>query len=108
MTTTEKTKQQVFIRVGHHYLKTIGSHGVLGGRSFELPVDTAFNSKGLIYVAGRAETTPRVTIIDIDENFRGEFGTPGVGGDGQLALAGWHCHRQRGQGVISPSSIRRR
>ena len=47
MTTTEKTKQQVYIRVGHHYLKTIGSHGVLGGRSFELPVDTAFNSKGL-------------------------------------------------------------
>ena len=88
MTTTEKTKQQVYIRVGHHYLKTIGSHGVLGGRSFELPVDTAFNSKGLIYVAGRAETTPRVTIIDIDENFQGEFGTPGVGGDGQLRWPG--------------------
>ena len=88
MTTTEKTKQQVYIRVGHHYVKTIGCHGVLGGRSFELPVDTAFNSKGLIYVAGRAETTPRVTIIDIDENFRGEFGTPGVGGDGQLRWPG--------------------
>ena len=88
MTTTGKTKQQVYIRVGHHYLKTIGSHGVLGGRSFELPVDTAFNSKGMIYVAGRAETTPRVTIIDIDENFHGEFGTPGIGGDGQLRWPG--------------------
>ena len=88
MTTIEETKQQVYIRVGHHYVKTIGCHGVLGGRSFECPVDTAFNSKGLIYVAGRAETTPRVTILDIDENFHGEFGTPGAGGDGQLRWPG--------------------
>ena len=88
MTTAEETKQQVYIRVGHHYVKTIGCHGVLGGRSFECPVDTAFNSKGLIYVAGRAETTPRVTIIDIDENFHGEFGTPNIGGDGQLRWPG--------------------
>ena len=88
MTTAEKTKRQVYIRVGHHYLKTIGSHGVLGGRSFECPVDTAWNSKGLLYVAGRAETTPRVTIIDIDENFHGEFGTPAAGGDGQLRWPG--------------------
>ena len=50
--------------------------------------DTAFNSKGLIYVAGRAETTPRVTIIDLDENFHGEFGTPSIGGDGQLRWPG--------------------
>ena len=61
---------------------------MLGGRSFECPVDTAFNSKGLIYVAGRAETTPRVTIIDIDENFHGEFGTPTIGGGGQLRWPG--------------------
>ncbi|MYE54706.1 MAG: hypothetical protein F4X34_05870, partial [Chloroflexi bacterium] len=88
MTTAEETKQQVYIRVGHHYVKTIGCHGVLGGRSFECPVDTAFNSKGLIYVAGRAETTPRVTIIDIDENFHGVFGTPNIGGDGQLRWPG--------------------
>ncbi len=83
MTTTEKTKQ-VHIRVGHRYLKTIGSHGILGGRSFELPVATATNSKGLLYVANRSEGNPRVTILDIDENYHGEFGSPGAGGDGQI------------------------
>ena len=104
MTTAEETNQQVYIRVGHHYVKTIGCHGVLGGRSFECPVDTAFNSNGLIYVAGRAETTPRVTIIDIDENFHGEFGLAATG-----SCAGPVASRSTATtGCTSPSSTRRR
>ena len=81
-------KRQVYIRVGHRYLKTIGSHGILGGRSFELPVDTAFNSRGRLYVANRSEGNPRVTILDLDEEYHGEFGSPNVGGEGQVRWPG--------------------
>ncbi len=78
MTTSTKANQ-VYIRVGHHYLKTIGVHGALGGRSFAFPVDVAWDSTGRLYVASGDAGNPRVTILNLEEDFFGEFGSPGDG-----------------------------
>ena len=78
MTTSAKTKQ-VYIRVGHYYLKTIGVHGALGGRSFAFPVDVAWDSKGRLYVANGDAGNPRITVLNLDEDYFGEFGSPGDG-----------------------------
>ena len=78
MTTSAKTNQ-VYIRVGHYYLKTIGVHGALGGRSFAFPVDVAWDSKGRLYVANGDAGNPRITIFNLDEDYFGEFGSPGDG-----------------------------
>ena len=75
MTTATKAKQ-VYLRVGHHYVKTIGLYGALGGRSFGWPVDVAWDSKGRLYVANRADGNPRITILNLDEDYFGEFGSP--------------------------------
>ena len=78
MTTSAKTKQ-VYIRVGHYYLKTIGVHGALGGRSFAFPVDVAWDSKGRLYVASGDAGNPRITVLNLDEDYFGEFGSPSNG-----------------------------
>ena len=77
MITAAKTKQ-VYLRVGHHYVKTIGLEGALGGRSFMWPVDVAWNSEGRLYVANRGGGT-RITIFDFDEEYIDAFGGPGDG-----------------------------
>ena len=78
MTTSAKTKQ-VYIRVGHYYLKTIGVHGALGGRSFAFPVDVAWDSRGRLYVASGDAGNPRITVLNLDEDYFGEFGSPSEG-----------------------------
>jgi DNA-binding beta-propeller fold protein YncE len=75
MTTAAKTKK-VYLRVGHYYVKTIGIYGALGGRSFGWPVDVAWDSQERLYVANRAEGNPRITILNLDEDYFGEFGGP--------------------------------
>lgn len=75
--TTATTTKQVYLRVGHHYLKTIGLEGALGGRSFQFPVDVAWDSQGRLYVANRNAAISRITILNFDEDYIGEFGGPG-------------------------------
>ena len=82
MTTVTETKK-VYLRVGHHYLKTIGMYAALGGRSFGWPVDVAWNSQGRLYVANRPAFLPRITILNFDEDYFGEFGGP-RDGDGKI------------------------
>ena len=84
MITAAKAKQ-VYLRVGHHYVKTIGIQGAAGGRSFAWPVDVAWDSQGRLYVANRNEGLPRITILNLDEEYIGEFGTP-RDGEGKLDL----------------------
>ena len=91
MTTSAKTNQ-VYIRVGHYYLKTIGVHGALGGRSFAFPVDVAWDSKGRLYVANGDAGNPRITMLNLDEDYFGEFGSPG---DGDRKRRHSHVHRHR-------------
>ena len=82
MTTAAMTKQ-VYLRVGHHYVKTIGVHGALGGRSFSGPVDVSWDSQGRIYVASRVVGVPRITIFNFDEDYIGEFGSS-ADGEGRI------------------------
>lgn len=86
--TTTGVKKQVHIRVGHRYLKTIGAYAILGGKSFDVPVDVAWDSQGRLYVVSRPEAYVRITILDFDEEYYGEFGSTGVQ-DGQLTWPGF-------------------
>ena len=78
---------QVYVRVGHWYVKTIGAAGALGGRSFDCPVDVAWDSKGRLHVVNRPQLNVRVTICGLDDEYFGEYVTPGTG-DGQLIWPG--------------------
>ena len=82
MSTPAKAKE-VYIRVGHRYSKSIGAYGVLGGRSFDCPVDVAWDSNERLYVLNRPEGNVRITVLDFDEQYYHEFVRPGTQ-DGQL------------------------
>ena len=85
---TKSMAKQVYVRVGHRYIKTIGVHGALGGRSFHIPVDVAWDSKGRLHVLNRPEAKVRVTVLDLDEEFYHEYSGPRTG-DGQLTWPGF-------------------
>ena len=75
--------KEVYIRVGHRFSKSIGAYGVLGGRSFDCPVDVAWDSNERLYVLNRPEGNVRITVLDFEENYYHEFVRPGTQ-DGQL------------------------
>ena len=85
---TATTAKQVYVRLGHRYIKTIGGYGVLGGRSFDIPVDVAWDSKGRLHVVNRPEGNVRITVLDIDDEFYHEYVRPGVQ-DGQMTWPGF-------------------
>ena len=73
-----KTKSgQVYVRVGHRYVKTIGGTGGGARKGFECPVDVAWDSKGRLHVVNRsAIVLVRVTICGLDDEFIGEYALP--------------------------------
>ena len=74
---------QVYVRVGHWYVKTIGTVGEEGGRSFDCPVDVEWDSRGRLHVVNRTEGNVRVTICGLDDEYFGEYSSPGTE-DGQM------------------------
>ena len=82
------TAKQVYVRVGHRYVKTIGGYGILGGRSFDIPVDVAWDSKSRLHVVNRPEGNVRITVVDIDDEYYHEYVRPGTQ-EGQLTWPGF-------------------
>ena len=88
MSTLAKDKS-VYIRVGHRYVKTMGTFSAQGGASFDVPVDMTWDSKGNVYVVSRPIEIVRITAFRYeDEEYLGEFATTGTE-DGQLAWPGF-------------------
>ena len=75
---TAANAKQVYLRVGHHYAKTIGVAGAAGGRAFSYPVDVAWGSNQRLYVLNRPEGNCRITVLDFDEEFYHDIGRPGT------------------------------
>ena len=87
MSTPVKNKV-VYVRVGHRYVKTMGIFNAQEGRSFDCPVDVAWDSQGRFFVASRPDTFTRITFFHYeDDEFIGDFCKPGTK-DGQLTWPG--------------------
>ena len=76
---------------GLEYVKTIGIvNNGLGGRGFTSPYDSAIGKDGRIFVLNRCDpprkSAVRVGIVDLDEEYMGDFGYGYGEGEGQMRL----------------------
>ena len=96
----------------YEYSHTVGFHALIG-RGFNNPVDVAIGRDDVLYVVNRVGPEvevrigyKRVTMVTVEEEYLGEFGTGGAG-DGQLMWPASIAVDNEGNVYISDEALHR-